>query len=266
MKFSEKLDEAVAKNKSLVCVGLDPDLDKIPDEFKAKEKPLYEFCKYIIDETNGSVCAYKPNSAFFEALGADGIQELKDTCDYIKENYPNIPIILDAKRGDIGNTNLGYTKFTFDYLGCDAITLSPYMGEKSLEPFLDRVDKGCIVLCQTSNEGAGEFQSLQTNGEELYKVVARAVADKWNKNGNCLLVTGATYSEELKEIRQITGDEMTFLVPGIGQQGGDLEATLKAGLNSQGKGLIISSSRGIIYNDNPAQAVEKLKNQINEFR
>jgi orotidine-5'-phosphate decarboxylase len=266
MNFLQKLDAAASKNDSLLCVGLDPDLDKIPEEFKTKEKPLFEFCKYIIHETHDSVCAYKPNSAFFEAFGADGIKQLKDTCDYIKKNFPNIPIILDAKRGDIGNTNLGYTKFAFDYLGCDAITLSPYMGEKSLEPFLDRTDKGCIILCQTSNDGAAEFQSLQANGEELYKAVARAVAEKWNKNGNCLLVTGATYPEELKDIRQITGEDMVFLVPGIGAQGGDLEAILKAGLNGEGKGLVINSSRGIIYSDSPSKAAKELKNQINQSR
>lgn len=266
MTFKEKLDKAVDGNNSLVCVGLDPVLEKLPAEFKDKEKPLFEFNKYIIDATHDLVCAYKPNSAFYEALGADGIQQLKDTCDYIKANYPLIPIILDAKRGDIGSTNEGYIKFTFDYLGCDAVTLHPYMGRASLEPFLAQADKGCFILCQTSNEGSEEFQSIEVNGDKLYKIVAKSVGDKWNKNGNCMLVTGATYPEQLAEIRQITGDEMTCLVPGIGAQGGDIQATLKAGLNSKGKGLIINSSRAIIYSESPREETEKLNKLINQQR
>jgi orotidine-5'-phosphate decarboxylase len=266
MNFIELLNNAIDKNNSLVCVGLDPVLGKLPEEFKAKEKPFFEFNKSIIEATHDLVCAYKPNSAFYEALGADGISQLKETCDYIKQNYPDIPIILDAKRGDIGSTNNGYVEFAFDYLGCDAITLHPYMGQDSLQPFLDRMDNGCIILCQTSNEGSSEFQSLEANGEKLYKTVAGAVAKKWNKNGNCLLVVGATYPEKLKEIRKITGDEMTFLVPGIGAQGGDVEATLKAGLNASGKGLIINSSRAIIYAENPRQETENLQRQINQYR
>lgn len=266
MKFLEKLDKAVIKNNSLLCVGLDPVLEKLPQELQSAEKPFLEFNKSIIDKTNDLVCAYKPNSAFYEALGADGIKQLKETCDYINQNCPEIPIILDAKRGDIGSTNDGYINFAFEYLQVDAITLHPYMGQNSLQPFLDRSDKGCIILCQTSNEGAGEFQSLEADGEKLYKTVAKAVTEKWNKNNNCLLVTGATYPEELKEIREITGDEMVFLVPGIGAQGGEVEATLKAGLNSASKGLIINSSRAIIYAENPRQEAENLKNQTNQYR
>lgn len=266
MIFKEKLDKAVDINDSLVCVGLDPVLEKLPSEFKDKEKPLFEFNKSIIDATHDLVCAYKPNSAFYEALGAEGIQQLKDTCDYINDTYPLVPIILDAKRGDIGSTNEGYIDFAFDYLGCDAITLHPYMGQSSLEPFLARADKGCIILCQTSNDGADEFQSLEANGRPLYQQVATNVAQKWNKNGNCMLVTGATYPEQLAEIRQITGDEMIFLVPGIGAQGGDIEATLKAGLNNKGGGLIINSSRAIIYAESPHQETEKLQSQINQSR
>ncbi len=250
----------------MVCIGLDPVLGKLPEEFKAKEKPFFECNKSIIDETHDLACSYKPNSAFYEALGDDGIRQLKETCDYIKQNHPEIPIILDAKRGDIGNTNEGYIKFAFDYLQVDAITLQPYMGQQSLQPFLDQTDKGCVILCRTSNERSGEFQALEINGKKLYQTVAKAVAEKWNKNGNCLLVVGATFPEELKDVRQIVGDEMTFLVPGIGAQGGDVEATIKAGLNKQGKGLIINSSRSIIYAENPRQEAENLKNQINRYR
>lgn len=266
MSFLDQLNSLSGKNNSLVCVGLDPVLEKLPEEFRRSEKPFFEFNKSIIDSTHDLVCAYKPNSAFYEALGAEGIQQLKSTCDYIKQNYPEIPIILDAKRGDIGSTNDGYVKFAFDYLATDAITLHPYMGEKSLEPFLARTDKGCIILCQTSNEGADEFQSLEAGGEKLYRTVAKAVAEKWNKNGNCLLVVGATYPEELKEVRNIVGDQMPLLIPGIGTQGGDVEATLKSGLNSNGKGLIINSSRAIIYSENPRQAAKELKNRINKYR
>lgn len=266
MSFTDLLNKAVRENNSLVCIGLDPVLEKLPEEFKTKQKPFFEFNKSIIDATHDLVCAYKPNSAFYEALGTEGIQQLQETCNYIKQNYPEIPVILDAKRGDIGNTNNGYIQFAFEYLGCDAITLHPYMGQDSLQPFMDRSDKGCIVLCQTSNEGAGEFQSLEAGGDKLYKTVAKAVAEKWNKNGNCLLVVGATHPEELEEVRKITGEEMTFLVPGIGAQGGDVEATLKAGLNSSGNGLIINSSRAIIYAENPRQEAENLKNQINQYR
>ncbi len=266
MRFIDKLNAAIDNNNSLVCVGLDPVLEKLPDKFKSAEKPFLKFNKFIVDSTHDLVCAYKPNSAFYEALGADGIIQLKETCDYIKENYSEIPVILDAKRGDIGSTNNGYIAFAFDYLGSDAITLQPYMGQESLQPFLDRSDKGCIILCQTSNEGAGEFQSLEAGGKKLYEIVAKAVSEKWNKNRNCLLVIGATYPEALKSIRQIVGDEMTFLVPGIGAQDGDLEATLKAGLSSDGKGLIINSSRGIIYSENPRQSATDLKNQIHSYR
>ena len=266
MNFLDQLQNTSDKNNSLLCIGLDPVLQKLPEKFKSLENPFFEFNKFIIDATHNLVCAYKPNSAFYEALGAEGIAQLKQTCDYIKQKYPEIPIILDAKRGDIGSTNDGYVGFAYGYLKADAITLHPYMGEKSLEPFLARTDKGCIILCQTSNDGAGEFQSIESEGEKLYQKVAKAVAGKWNKNGNCLLVVGATYPEELKQVRQIIGDEMTLLIPGIGAQGGDIESTLKAGLNSSGKGLIINSSRGIIYSENPQQAAENLQSQINQNR
>lgn len=264
MKFSEKLDKAVVKNDSLVCVGLDPDLDKLPEEFKAKEKPLFEFSKSIIDATSDSVCAFKPNSAFYEALGANGIQQLKDTCDYIRDNYPEIPIILDYKRGDIGNTNAKYAQFAFDYLGADAVTLHPYQGISELEAFFAYSEKGIFIWAKGSNEGSAEFQDLQTDGMPLYEKVTKAVIGAGEPNA--MLIVGATYPEELKRIREIAGENTQILVPGIGAQGGDLEAMLKAGLNSGGKGLIINSSRGIIYSDNPAQAAEELKTHINDFR
>lgn len=258
MTFQQKLEKIVKKNNSLLCVGLDADSSKI-------SSGQFAFNKKIIDQTHDLVCAYKPNSAFYEAEGAKGIEELKKTCEYLREKYPEIVIILDAKRGDIGNTNEMYAKYAFDYLGADAITIHPYLGSEAIRPFLERVDKGIIILVRTSNPGAGEFQDLKVGSKFLYEVVAERVAKFWNKNGNCLMVTGATYPKELSEIRKLA-PKTTFLVPGVGAQGGDLEATLRAGLTKKGDGLIINSSRGIIFANNPREEAIKLKNLINSFR
>ena len=257
MTFQEKLDAIVKKNNSLVCVGLDTDISKINES-------QFSFNKTVIEATADLVCSYKLNTAFYEAIGHEGINALKDTCDYLRQKYPEIPIIIDAKRADIGNTNKGYVQFVFTYLGADAVTVHPYLGEEAIRPFLDCKDKGIIILCRTSNKGAGEFQDLSVDGRPLYKIVAENIANKWNINKNCLLVVGATYPNELKEVRKIVGD-MTLLVPGIGAQGGDLEATLKAGLNSKKQGLIINSSRGIIFAKNPRDEAMKLRNEINKF-
>ena len=261
MIFQEKLERIVKKNNSLVCVGLDSDVEKIP-----VKKSQFSFNKAIIYATVDLVCSYKLNIAFYESIGLKGILQLKFTTKYLRSKYPGIPIIIDAKRGDIGNTNRGYVQFIFDILEADAITVSPYLGYEAMGPFLERKDKGIIILCRTSNSGAGEFQDLEVNGQPLYKVVAKNVAKKWNKNNNCLLVVVATYPEELREVRRIVGQDMWFLVPGIGAQGGDLEATLKAGLNKKRKGLIINSSRGIIFSESPREEAEKLKKQINKYR
>src|SRR3989339_1669248 len=249
MTFQEKLDRIVKKNKSLVCVGLDSDVSKISSGKKSypistpteQYLSLISFNKTIIEATADLVCAYKLNTAFYESIGHEGINALKDTCDYLVEKYPEIPIIIDAKRADIGNTNKGYVQFVFTSLGADAVTVHPYLGEEAIRPFLDEKEKGIIILCRTSNKGAGEFQDLKAGNVPLYKIVAKNVSNKWNVNKNCMLVVGATYPDELKEVRKIVGD-MTLLVPGIGAQGGDLEATLKAGLNSKKQGLIIISS------------------------
>ena len=260
MTFQEKLDKIVEKNKSLVCAGLDQN--------------QFLFNKTIIEATADLVCSYKLNTAFYESIGHIGIKALKDTCDYLKDKYPEIPIIIDAKRADIGNTNNGYVQFVFTYLASDAVTLHPYFGEEAIRPFLDCKDKGIIILCKTSNPGSDEFQNLQVSipslydrakmVRPLYQIVAENVVNKWNKNKNCMLVVGATYPEELAEVRKIVGD-MTLLVPGIGAQGGDLEATLKAGLNSKKQGIIINSSRGIIFAKNPRDEAKKLRNSINKF-
>ncbi len=254
MIFQQKLDKAVTRNKSLLCVGLDP-----------QSKPLFSFCKKIVDQTHDLVCAYKPNSAFYESYGAEGITELKKLCEYIQKNCPHIPIILDAKRADIGNTNNGYVSYAFEYLKVDAITVHPYLGREALKPFLDRKDKGIIVLCRTSNEGAGEYQDLRVKGKKLYMQVAKEVSRSWNKNKNCLLVVGATYPKEMKQIRAIVGD-MTFLVPGIGAQGGDIEKSVKAGKNTKGRGMIISASRSVLQAKNPRKEAMKLRDEINRYR
>lgn len=247
MTFLEKLDACVTKNDSLLCVGLDPDMAKLPAHLKDIAAPYFAFNKAIIDATADLVCAYKPNSAFYEARGAAGIEELQLTCSYIADHYPHIPIILDFKRGDIGNTNNHYAEFAFDYLRSDAVTIQPYMGREAVQSYLDHKDKGVIVLCRTSNAGAAEFQDLPVDGKKLYLQVAENVATNWNSNGNCLLVIGATYPAEMAEVRQLVGDEMVLLVPGLGAQGGDMAAAIEAGKNAAGRGMIINSSRDILY-------------------
>lgn len=266
MTFLDKLDACVTQNDSLLCVGLDPDMDKLPTHLQAESTPYFAFNKAIIDAAADLVCAYKPNSAFYEARGAAGITELQLTCAYIRDNYPHIPIILDFKRGDIGNTNNHYATFAFEYLGADAVTIQPWQGREAVQPFLDRQDKGIMVLDRTSNSGADEFQNLVTDGQKLYLKVAQNVRDKWNANGNCQLVVGATAPQEMAEIRQLVGDNMVFLVPGLGAQGGDAQATLKAGLNSAGKGLIINSSRAILYAGTDESFAEAARTRATETR
>ncbi len=247
MTFLQKLKAAMQQNNSLFCVGLDPDVAKLPPQLQSSPQPLLEFNKAIIDATADLVCAFKLNSAFYEALGTSGLQQLKLTTQYINKTYPAIPVILDAKRADIGNTNQGYAISTFDYLGMDAVTVHPYLGGEALQPLLDRADKGVIVLCRTSNPGAAEFQDLQADGQPVYMHVAQKVAQDWNKNQNCLLVVGATYPQEMKAIRQAVGPDIFFLVPGVGAQGGDIAAIMAAGLGPNQNELIINSSRDIIY-------------------
>lgn len=273
MTFLEKLEVAWAKNNSLLCVGLDPNMDKLPQHLRGSKTPFFDFGKAIVDATAGLVCAFKPNSAFYESRGAAGVEELKQTCDYIRQQYPEIPIILDFKRGDIDTTNSHYDKFAFEYLAVDAVTVQPYEGRRAFQPFLDRKDKGIIVLCRMSNKGSDEFQDMLVDGRKLYVRVAEHVRDEWNTNGNCLLVVGATYPAETAEIRQLVGDEMVFLVPGFGAQGGDIEATIQAGITSNGDGLIINSSRAIIYAsdgedfaDAARQKALASRDEINKYR
>ncbi len=262
--FLQEINQAMQNNNSLLCVGLDSDFARLPERFKKEKQPQFEFNKWIIEQTHEHVCCYKPNSAFYEARGAQGIEELRLTIDYLRDNHPEIPILLDAKRGDIGNTNAQYAQFAFKYLGVDAITLHPYQGLEALEPFLQYKDKGCIILCRTSNPEAREFQDRLINGKPLWQVVAERASELQEKYANLLLVVGATYPEEMKKIRKITG-EMTFLVPGLGNQGGDLEAVIKSGLNSKKQGLILNSSRGIIFAENPGKQARELKERIKNY-
>jgi len=262
---------------NFVCVGLDSDYNHIPESVKSVdsvEEALFVFNRDIIDATHDLVCAYKPNAAFYEMQGDAGLRALIRTVRYIRETYPHIPIILDAKRADIGSTNLGYVKAAFDIIGVDAITVHPYLGKEALAPFLARREKGIIVLAKTSNPGSAEFQNLPVgeSQEPLYQVVARHVATTWNSNGNCALVVGATYPAELKKVRTIVGD-MPILIPGIGAQGGEVAATVIAGKDSRGRGMIINSSRSIIFaSQGPdfaqaaRKATENLRAEINKYR
>lgn len=261
----DKYNKRVDKVNSLVCVGLDSDFAKIPGRFKETGNPQFEFNKWIIDQTAEFAAAMKFNIAFFEARGDAGIRELKMSVEYLQKNYPDIFTICDAKRADIGNTNIGYVQELFDWFGFDAITLLFYPGKEALKPFLDRADKGCMVWCRSSNPGAAEFQDLVFDGKPLWQIVAEHVRDDWNYNHNCMLVVGATYPEEMKTIRSLIPD-MAFLVPGIGAQGGDVEAMVKAGLNDEGRGIMVNSSRGIIFAESPAAEAKKLRDEINLYR
>ena len=265
MNIIDKYNQRAKKINSLLCVGLDSDFTKIQKNFLKKKFPQFEFNKWIIEETREYAAAFKINSAFYEARGDKGMSELKKTTEYLRKNYPDIFLIGDCKRADIGNTNQGYADSFFDYFGFDAITLHPYLGKEALLPFLDRKDKGCIVLCRTSNPGAGEFQNLKIKSKPLWHIVAERVSKNWNNNNNCMLVVGATYPKEMKKVRALVGD-MTILVPGVGAQGGDLKAILRAGLNSAGLGLIINSSRGIIFSDNPKIEAKKLRDEIRKYK
>jgi orotidine-5'-phosphate decarboxylase len=271
--FQKMLDAQWAKN-NLVCVGLDSDYSQLPSSVRQSDVrvSMVTFNRAIVDATQDMACAYKPNIAFYEAHGESGWMALRETIQYIHQVAPAVPVILDAKRADIGSTNLGYVKAYFDELKADAVTVHPYLGAEALQPFLQRENKGIIVLCRTSNPGAGEFQDLRVNDEPLYRVVARQVATKWNDKKNCSLVVGATYPEELSEVRQLVGD-MPILIPGIGAQGGDVEKVVRAGRDSRGGGMMINSSRGIIFASKEADFAEaarreakKLHEEINTYR
>jgi orotidine-5'-phosphate decarboxylase len=242
--FMAKLAHAWEKNDSLLCVGLDPEIERFPRHILAQASPIFHFNKDVIDATADLVCAYKPQFAHYAAYEAE--DQLERTIEYIHRTYPHLPVILDAKRGDVGNTAERYAIEAFERYGADAVTVNPYLGGDALEPFLRHQDKGIVILCRTSNPGAGELQDLVTGGRKLYQVVAELAARRWNTRGNCLLVVGATYPKELAEVRELVG-EMPLLVPGVGAQGGDVAQVVHNGQTRQGTGLLISSSRGILY-------------------
>lgn len=260
-----KLARRVAAAKTLVCVGLDSEFDKLPSRFQKDPEPQFAFNRWIIDQTKDFAAAYKPNTAFYESRGSDGWRELERTIAYIQRVCPDAITICDAKRADIGNTNRGYVQGIFDRIGFDAITLHPYLGGEALEPFLARQDKAAIILCRTSNPSAGDLQDLRVGdeGTPLWETVAMKVSRDWNKLGNCMLVVGATYPEEMRRIRALA-PEMTFLVPGIGAQGGDVKTVVEAGLDAKGAGLLISASRSILFAESPAEAARSLRDEINE--
>ncbi|MEO7206799.1 MAG: orotidine-5'-phosphate decarboxylase [Steroidobacteraceae bacterium] len=242
--FAQRLKAALTSSGSLVCVGLDPEPAKFPNDLGEDATRLHAFDRRVIDATYDIAAAYKPQIAFYSALGAEN--QLALTIRYIRERAPNALVILDAKRGDIGNTAEAYVREAFDRYGADAVTVNPYMGEDSVRPFLARKDRGALVLCRTSNSGGKDFQNLILDGLPLYRHVARRATGPWNQFDNVMLVVGATAPKEMAELRAAHPD-VTFLVPGIGAQNGDLNAVLDAGLDAQGTGLLISASRSIIY-------------------
>ena len=226
----------------MLCVGLDPDPSRFPDIVNGS---VYDFCMAIVDATADVACAFKPQIAYFAATGAEA--DLQRICTAIRDRHPDVLLVLDAKRGDIGSTAAQYAREAFDRYGAHVVTVNPYMGTDSVEPFLRHPDGGVFVLCRTSNPGGDDFQSLSVDGgEPLYQHIARRVALEWNQLGDCGLVVGATYPAELAQVRAIVGD-LPLLVPGVGAQGGDVEATVHAGRDSTGYGMVINSSRAILY-------------------
>ena len=278
MTFIESLNAAWTANNSLLCVGLDPDPAKFPAQFKGQPDAIFDFCTSIVDATADLVCSFKPQIAYFAAQRAE--DQLEALIAHIHARHPGIPVILDAKRGDIGSTAEQYAVEVFERYRADAITVNPYMGRDSVDPYLAYPDKGVILLCRTSNPGGSDLQFLDVGEagqpEKLYERVARLVASEWNSTGQCALVVGATFPGEIARVREIVGD-MPLLVPGIGAQGGDVEATVRAGRTSQantpGRGLMINSSRAILYaskGEDYAEAArrvaEETRDTINRYR
>jgi orotidine-5'-phosphate decarboxylase len=265
MSANAKYERRVAQVDSLLCVGLDSALARLPARFRELAQPQFEFNRFVIEQTHGFVSAYKPNLAFYEAAGPQGIHELQLTLDYLRQHHPDILTICDAKRGDNANSNRGYASAILDRLGFDAVTLQPYMGREALEPFLERDEKGCIVLCRTSNPGSAELQELLVGDKPVWRVVAEKVRDHWNSRGNCGLVVGANLPKVLREVRAIIGD-MPILAPGLGEQGADPGLAARSGVNARGSGLILSASRSVIFSEDPARDARELRDAIRRGR
>jgi orotidine-5'-phosphate decarboxylase len=251
-------------------VGLDPDLARLPGHLPRTAEGVLTFNRAIVDATHDLVCAYKPQVAYFAAIAAE--EQLRATIEHIRRVCPQVPVILDAKRGDIGSTAEQYAREAFERYGADAVTINPYMGYDSAEPFLRHAERGVVLLCRTSNAGAADLQDLMVDQHPIYEHVASLIARKWNSNGNCALVLGATWPEQIARVRALVGS-MPFLVPGVGAQGGDVEQLVRAGQTSDGTGLIINSSRGILYASNGSdfaaaarRETQKLRDTINAFR
>jgi len=273
--FNEALKARWSRANTLVCVGLDPEPAKFPARFVDDSDAVFNFCRDIADATADYACAFKPQIAHFAALGAeDALQRL---IAHLHAAHPAIPVILDSKRGDIGSTAQHYASEAFDRYAADAVTVNPYLGRDSVQPFLDRADRGVVILCHTSNPGASDLQDLVVDSEgtrrPLYQHVAHLIARDWNSNGNCALVVGATWPEQLREVRAIVGDAMPILVPGVGAQGGDVEAVISNAKSADGTGLMVSSSRAILYASSgddyaeaAAHAARALRGAINRFR
>ena len=270
MGFIAGLKNRWREHHTLLCVGLDPEPARFPAHLRGSDDAVFEFCRAIVDATADLVCAFKPQIAHFAALAAE--EALQRLIAHIHATHPGVPVILDGKRGDIGSTAQHYASEAFDRYRADAVTVNPYLGRDSVQPFLDRADRGVVVLCRTSNPGSAEFQALDVGGRPLYQHVAQRVADDWNGNDNCMLVVGATWPGELAGVRAIVGD-MPLLVPGIGAQGGDVEAVMKHGATAAGDGLVISSSRAILYAGGDTdfasaarQAAQAQRDAINRYR
>lgn len=268
--FMDRLRDRWHGADTLVCVGLDPEPAKFPARFAHDPDAIFHFCRDIVDATAPYVCAFKPQIAHFAAAHAE--EALRMLILHIGFRYPDIPVILDSKRGDIGSTAQHYAAEAFDRYGADAVTVNPYLGRDSVQPFLDRADKGVVVLCRTSNPGAGDLQDMVIGGRPLYQHVAEKIARDWNDNDNCALVVGATWPDQLREVRAIVGD-VPFLVPGIGAQGGDVQAVVSNARTADGTGLVVSSSRAILYASNgddyaeaAAHAARSLRDEINRWR
>ncbi|HEV2235926.1 MAG TPA: orotidine-5'-phosphate decarboxylase [Ktedonobacterales bacterium] len=259
---------------TLLCIGLDPEAERLPGSIAGASVPerFVSFNEAIVAATSDLACAYKPNAAFYEAHGPAGLEALVRTIALIHERAPGVPVLLDAKRGDMANTNRLYARAVFDACDADAVTVQPYQGEEALAPFLERAERGVFVLCRTSNPGAGEVQDLEVAGAPLYLTLARRVAERWNARGNCGLVVGATWPAELGAIRA-AAPALPILLPGIGAQGGDLAASVRAGRDARGQGLLVSASRSVLYASAGADFAQaarvealRLRDAINQHR
>jgi len=265
MEFHESLKKRIQKANSLLVVGLDTDNARLPNKFKGSKNPQFEFNKWIIDQTHPYVCAYKPNTAFYEAQGAQGIAQLQQTCQYSKERHPDIPIIIDAKRADIDNTNKGYKSFIFEYLDADAVTINPYLGLNAIAPFFQTKSKGVFVLVKTSNPGSAQFQNRMQDGTALWVDILHQLLPLYDKNNNIGIVVGATKPQELSHARDLVGD-MCILAPGVGTQGANLKQTLALGGTKGKGGILVSMSRSIIFNMDPGVIAKNVQRQMKSYR